>query len=105
MRDNHEGSCTPVLFEAYDYCQLVNRTWNPRSGPYGMPLILNDLVRDPSPLMELVVQTAMGLPGSRNWGPRPESLTVWACPLPGPERWLPQLKPENRARRSRNRQA
>ncbi|MFE3986964.1 GIY-YIG nuclease family protein [Nocardia tengchongensis] len=96
MSDHEDDrSCTPVLFEARDYCQIANRTWSPVLGSNGLPQGLIDLVRDRSKGMELAIRTTMRLPGPRNWGPPPPPRDRMP-PLPSPEHWLPQLKPKRR---------
>ncbi|CAM5687774.1 Bacteriophage T5 Orf172 DNA-binding domain-containing protein OS=Streptomyces griseorubiginosus OX=67304 GN=AQJ54_09710 PE=4 SV=1 [Streptomyces griseorubiginosus] len=95
MRDGEQsGVCRGVLFEAREYCQVVCRSWNPQVTPEGFPLILNALVRKPSPAMIAAGRVAVRLPGPRCWAPRPDTHEEPALPLPGPERWLPQLRPK-----------
>ncbi|MEU7596691.1 GIY-YIG nuclease family protein [Streptomyces sp. NPDC039022] len=104
LRDGSQpDACRGVVFEARDYCQVASRTWSPRWTPEGFPLVLNALVRDPSSAMIATAQAVCALPGLRTWAPRPERREESVFPLPGPERWLPQLQPRNRRRRLRQR--
>jgi len=96
--DGGEG-CKSVLFEAWDHCQVASRTWSPQWTREGFPLVLNALVRDPSPPMLEAVRAAMALPAPRNWAPRCPAREEIPSPLPDPERWLPQLSPRRTRRR------
>ncbi|MGW2541556.1 hypothetical protein ACWC5I_11935 [Kitasatospora sp. NPDC001574] len=93
--------CESVIFEADGHCQVVCRTWDPQSNPIGMPLLLNDLVRDPSPAMADALRRVLDLGAPRTWAPRnPDPQGGWATAatdLQPPEYWMPQLKhrPEN----------
>lgn len=40
-----------VVFDVHSYCQVVNRTWNPRFSPEGFPLVFEVLSSDPTPRM------------------------------------------------------
>ncbi|GAA1915757.1 GIY-YIG nuclease family protein [Streptantibioticus ferralitis] len=91
-------SCTSVLFEAKAYCQVACRTWSPQFTPEGFPLVLNALGREPSTAMISAGRSACDLPGPRTWGPRPKVREEPAFPVPGPERWLPQLQPKSSRR-------
>lgn len=95
-------ACESVLFEARDYCQVVSRTWSPQVSPQGFPLILNALVRDPSPAMLNAARHAVALRGPRSWAPKhelrdPGAIHSAAVP-PDAQHWLPQLRPRKRRR-------
>ncbi|MFJ2805083.1 GIY-YIG nuclease family protein [Kitasatospora sp. NPDC087271] len=87
--------CACVVFEADSACQIACRTWNPQSNPFGVPLLLNDLVRDPSPAMVEAAKKVLDLRRPRTWAPRspdPDGDWAIAATLPQPpEYWLPQL--------------
>ncbi|MEV7776675.1 GIY-YIG nuclease family protein [Kitasatospora sp. NPDC088351] len=88
--------CESVIFEAYGHCQVVCRTWNPQPNPFGMPLLLNDLVRDPSPAMAAALRRVLDLDDPPTRDPRnPDPQRDWAtaaADLQPPEYWMPQLK-------------
>ena len=91
-----------VVFEADAYCQVVSRTWTPRPGPYGIPLLLNDFTfKDTWPAAHRSMRDAMAMPPPRSWAPRDHHDAFWA-PIgtapQNPEHWLPQLKPRGRKR-------
>ncbi|MFJ4863707.1 GIY-YIG nuclease family protein [Streptomyces sp. NPDC088748] len=97
--DDGSGACTSVIFEAWDHCQVVSRTWSPQRTSEGYPLILNALVRDPSEAMLDTARAALDLPGPRNWAPRPPADQAGVFPQPGPGHWLPQLRARSARRR------
>lgn len=89
-----------VTFEARAYCQVVSRTWSPKLGPIGMPLILNDFTYNTAwPAALDSIRAAMAPPLPRCWAPRsyrdPSQDQIDYAPL-APEHWLPQLKPRAR---------
>ena len=91
-----------VIFEARVYCQIVGRTWSPRVGTHGFPLLLNDFLHDDVwPAASRTIREALALPVPRHWAPREGRDSTWA-PIgtepPRPDYWLPQLKPRPRKR-------
>ncbi|MFD7863684.1 GIY-YIG nuclease family protein [Streptomyces sp. NPDC059783] len=90
--DDGSGACTSVIFEAWEPCQVVSRSWSPRWTPEGFPLLLNVLERDLSEAMLDAARAALDLPAPRNWAPRSEGRLHLIPPQPGPEEWLPQLR-------------
>jgi hypothetical protein len=89
-----------VVFEARDHCQIVSRTWSPRVGTHGFPLLLNDFLHDDVwPAASRTIREALALPVPRHWAPREGRDSTWApigIELPHPDYWLPQLKPRPR---------
>lgn len=86
----------PVVFESETYCQLVSRTWSPKTSPEGFPLLLNIVTHDVMPPESVrAVRNALALPLPRSWAPRqdrdPDWVSVGTEPQPL-EYWLPQLK-------------
>lgn len=99
MSDHHDPErCINVVFEMVDYCQVICRTWNPRSGPDGLPFVLDDVTRSVSPGLMLAAQQTIALGPPRTWAPRDgDENTVRNEKEPlGPEHWLPQLRPRRR---------
>ncbi|WP_433420910.1 GIY-YIG nuclease family protein [Microtetraspora malaysiensis] len=95
-----------VLFEADDYCQVINRTWSPQMTEYGIARLLNDFTHNkPWPEMENAVHDTLALSPPRSWAPREDrDSDDWALigdePQP-PAYWLPQLQPRKRQKRTR----
>ena len=89
--------CESVVFEAFGHCQVTCRTWDPQPNPFGMLLLLNDLVRDPSPAMAEAVRRFLALDDPPTRDPRnPDPQRDWptaATDLQPPEYWMPQLEP------------
>ncbi|RSS58002.1 hypothetical protein EF912_12235 [Streptomyces sp. WAC07061] len=102
LADRNEGatSCTSVIFEAWDHCQVASRTWSPQWTREGYPLVLNALVRDPSKAMVDAARRALDLPAPRTWSPRPAVRDAQAYAPPRPGDWLPQLRTRGTRRRS-----
>jgi len=88
--------CRSVVFEANDFCQVTCRTWNPQPNPSGLPLLLNDLMRENSQTMVSAIREVIALGIPRTWAPRnPDAEDGWAKPATHPqppEYWLPQLR-------------
>ena len=89
--------CRSVVFESDGFCQVTCRTWNPQRNPVGMPLLLNDWIREASPAMTPAIRRVLALGIPRSWAPRtPDPADGWAEPAThpqAPEYWLPQLRP------------
>ncbi|MFJ8476427.1 GIY-YIG nuclease family protein [Kitasatospora sp. NPDC094011] len=91
--------CTCVVFEADGHAQVTLRTWDPQpnpSHPLGLPLTLNDWVREPTPAMVPAIREVLALRVPGTWAPRnPDPAHGWAIPATrpqAPEYWLPQLR-------------
>lgn len=91
------STCTSVVFELLDSCQVIYRSWQPQQGVGGMPILLNDLTREPSRAMVTAVQEVLTPDPPRTWAPRnPEPTSEWQLPATRsttPQDWLPQLGP------------
>lgn len=92
-----------VVFEADDHAQIISRTWSPKNGPHGFPLILNDFLYDsPWPQASAAINAALNLPLPRTWAPRQQRNDEWAEigiePKP-PAYWLPQLQPRAKSKK------
>lgn len=91
-----------VVFEAVDHCQIISRTWNPRVGAEGFPLLLDTFLhRTLWPAAARDIRKVLSLDVPRCWAPRNERDSTWA-PLgtepPSANHWLPQLNPRSRKR-------
>ena len=91
-----------VVFEARDHCQVTSRTWSPRIGSDGFPLLLNSFLHSVLwPAADRTIRGALALPVPRHWAPRDGRDSTWA-PIgtepPSPDHWLPQLNPRRRKR-------
>ena len=94
-------ACVLALFDCYSHCQVVCRTASPMMDSDGRAMLLNDIDREPSPLMVRVTRAVLRLPppavstepladgGSINFG----------AASPPAEHWLPQLLPRTREQR------
>ncbi|MEV4252753.1 GIY-YIG nuclease family protein [Spirillospora sp. NPDC049652] len=108
LRSQQEGRmCRAALFEVEDYVQVIGRTWDPKMGPFGIPLILNDLVTETPPQGVIqVTQKVMQKHQPRSWAPRQPLVDDGGGfgdhPQP-PGYWMPQLddpRPPNRRKRN-----
>jgi hypothetical protein len=93
---------TSVVFETTDYCQIVSRTWSPKLGPHGFPLLLNEFTyTDVWSAARRSVREVLTLPTPRAWAPRQGRDPHWeriGSQPPNPDHWLPQLKKRHRKR-------
>ncbi|GAA4561180.1 GIY-YIG nuclease family protein [Planotetraspora kaengkrachanensis] len=94
-----------VIFEASNYCQVINRTWSPVMTEYGIPRLLNDFGYDsPEPEVANAIRTALALPPPRSWAPRDDRDSGEWAPIGDepqhPDYWLPQLQPRKRRKGS-----
>jgi T5orf172 domain len=96
------ADCTSVLFEAASYCQVLGRTWNPKSLPDGVPLIINIPTLEELPTAMIgAIRRALTLPMPREWAPRSsDEWEKFGTNPPPPSHWLPQLgPPQNRGKK------
>jgi T5orf172 domain len=97
--ENSESQAS-ITFEAEEYCQVVMRTWDPKVGPDGYPLVLNSFSYYRCwPAAERSLREALSLPLPRTWAPPygrdSDCATIGSKPQP-PEYWLAQLSPRRR---------
>ncbi len=89
-----------VVFEAKDYVQIVCRTWNPKIGSHGIPLLLIDYMKEElCHEAHCALWNAINLPIPRSWTPRENCSDEWAQfgnKLKAPEYWIQQLSKRDR---------
>lgn len=81
------------MFEAYSYCQVLGRTYQPQLSPEGLPLQLNVVTEGPRSSTVTVARRALELPHPRNWAPATDpdgEIGFGAKPMEASQ-WLPQL--------------
>lgn len=60
-----------AIFEADHPVQIVSRTWSPKLGPHGLPLLMNDfLYKSVWPEAKRAINEGLSLPFPRTWAPR-----------------------------------
>ncbi len=96
LSDEVGGGCRHVVFEVEGSCQVTCRTWHPRSGPDGAPLLLNVVTQDLSTAVAAAAPDALELGPPRSWAPRsPGTAGNWTLPATQEapaEYWLPALR-------------
>lgn len=89
-----------VVFEANDYVQIVCRTWSPKIGHHGMPLLLIDYMQEVlCHEAHCALWDTINLPIPRSWAPRENRLDEWeqfGHEFKAPEYWIQQLRKRDR---------
>lgn len=102
-----EANQKRVIFEAQNPVQVISRTWSPKIGGHGLPLLMNDfLYNSVWPEAQKAIHDVFDLGLPRVWAPRQNRRPEWEqfgnSPQPS-EYWLPQLAP--RAKKKKRQKA